>query len=117
LGAWLAWGAGATEKRYRPPAFVLHALSIAMIAGVAAGIEAGQIFLPLKIADPTDFALETIGGLAGYFGLRWLSRAWAPGMGTPGEGQPGAGRDLPRSGAKYPQAGAAAPPPIPPRTD
>jgi VanZ family protein len=82
LGAWLAWGAAAVGRRFRVPAWLLHASSICVIAGTAAGIEFGQIFLPSKNADPTDFVLATIGGLAGYFGFRWLLRAWAPGIGV-----------------------------------
>ena len=34
---------------------------------VAFGIELGQLFLPGKFADITDWALETLGGILGYF--------------------------------------------------
>ncbi|MBI5752360.1 MAG: VanZ family protein [Hydrogenophilales bacterium] len=46
----------------------------ALIAiGLAAfGIEAGQLFMPGKNADITDWVLETMGGVAGYAGARLL---------------------------------------------
>jgi len=41
-----------------------------LIAIVAFSIEIGQLFLPNKNSDFTDFVLETIGGLIGYHGLK-----------------------------------------------
>jgi glycopeptide antibiotics resistance protein len=68
LGALLGIGTLAIRRRLRIPAFVLHVVATIAIAGVAGAIEAGQLFLPGKYADPTDWVLELLGGLAGYFG-------------------------------------------------
>jgi len=52
-----------------------------VVACAAAGIEIGQLFLPDKIADTTDWFLETSGGLVGYFCLRILIPLWQSGRG------------------------------------
>ena len=76
LGALLAVGAVGIRRRLAVPAVLLHAASAVVIACAAAGIEIGQLFLPGKIADTTDWLLETVGGLAGYFCLRILIPRW-----------------------------------------
>ena len=79
LGALLAIGAAGIRRRLAVPDVLLHAASALIIAGAAAGIEIGQLFLPGKIADTTDWVLETIGGLVGYFCLRLLIPVWQSG--------------------------------------
>ena len=70
------WGAAGIRRRWAVPAILLHAASALLIAGVAAGIEIGQLFLPGKVADATDWFLETFGGLVGYVCLRMLLPLW-----------------------------------------
>jgi glycopeptide antibiotics resistance protein len=50
-----------------PPA-LMHSAATLLIAAVALGIEAGQLLLPSKNADATDWLLESLGGLLGYVG-------------------------------------------------
>lgn len=76
LGALLAIGAIGIRRRFPVPAGVLHAAGALVIAGAAAAIEIGQVFLPGKNADATDWLLETLGGLAGYICLRIVSPVW-----------------------------------------
>jgi VanZ family protein len=76
LGALLAIGAIGVRRRFPVPAVLLHLASALVIAGAAAGIEAGQLFLPGKNADATDWLLETLGGVAGYATLWILGSAW-----------------------------------------
>lgn len=73
LGALLAIAAAWLRRRLFIPLAVLHAASALVVAGAAAGIELGQLFLRDKNADPTDFLLETLGALAGYVCLRMLA--------------------------------------------
>jgi VanZ family protein len=81
LGALLAVGAAGIRRRLAVPAILLHAASALILAGAAAGIEIGQVFLPGKVADTTDWLLETFGGLVGYFCLRILIPLWQSGRG------------------------------------
>jgi glycopeptide antibiotics resistance protein len=81
LGALLAVGAAGIRRRFAVPAVLLHAASALVVACAAAGIEIGQLFLPGKIADTTDWLLETLGGLVGYFCLRILLPLWQSGRG------------------------------------
>ena len=76
LGALLAIGAIGIRRRFPVPAGILHAVGALVIAGAAAAIEIGQVFLPGKNADTTDWLLETLGGLAGYFCLWIVSPVW-----------------------------------------
>lgn len=62
------------RRSVRAPSAILHLLAAGFLACTAAAIEAGQLFLPGKFADPTDWALETLGGVAGYFALGWIAR-------------------------------------------
>ena len=48
---------------YRTPASIAFVI---FIAGLAALVEVGQLMLPGKFADGTDWVLEMLGGLAGY---------------------------------------------------
>ncbi|GAB4178309.1 MAG: hypothetical protein Fur0039_22060 [Rhodocyclaceae bacterium] len=59
-----------SARRLAVPGWVLHTLAIPLMAGTAAMIEAGQLFLPGKYADPTDWVLEFGGAAAGYL-LSW----------------------------------------------
>ena len=79
LGALLAAGAARLRRRFAIPAVLLDGASALLIAGAAAGIEIGQVFLPGKVADTTDWLLETMGGLVGYFCLRLLIPVWLGG--------------------------------------
>ena len=81
LGALLAVAAARIRRRVAVPAVLLHAASALVITCAAAGIEIGQLFLPDKIADTTDWLLETLGGLLGYFCLRILIPLWQGGAG------------------------------------
>ena len=81
LGALLAIGALGLRRWLRIPAVLLHAVSALVIACAAAGIEVGQVFLPGKVADTTDWFLETLGGLVGYLCMLVLSPVWRSGRG------------------------------------
>ncbi len=73
LGFLLGWLAAAAQPtRRRPLAYACACAWIALVAGV---VEGGQLLLPKKNADLTDWVLECCGGLAGlwlshYFGRR-----------------------------------------------
>lgn len=70
LGALLAWGVAGLPYVWRMPAAVV---AIGSIVVAALGVELGQVLLPGKIPDTTDWLLESLGGLAGY-ALVWLMR-------------------------------------------
>lgn len=72
LGALLAWGVAVQPWRLRAPLFVLALL---LLAAMPAVIELGQVMLPHKIADTTDWFLAWVGGLAGYALARRFARA------------------------------------------
>ncbi len=63
LGALLAWGVTRQPWRWRSPSLVLAMLILVLMPAV---IELGQVMLPEKIADTTDWLLAWLGGLAGY---------------------------------------------------
>lgn len=63
LGALLAWGVARQPWRWRS---TLFALSMLVLLGMPGLIELGQVMLPEKIADTTDWFLAWMGGLAGY---------------------------------------------------
>ncbi len=77
LGAVLALLAFELRRRWPIPPLLLHGIAAMVIAGLAATVEAGQIFLPGKFADATDWLLEGLGGIAGYLALRWLAPRWS----------------------------------------
>ena len=70
LGAILAVGAAGLRRRIAVPFLLLDAVSMLILSGAAAGIEIGQLFLPDKVADATDWFLESAGGITGYFIVR-----------------------------------------------
>ena len=72
LGGLLAWGVARQPWRWRGPLF---ALSMLVLAGLPAVIEGGQLMLPHKIVDLSDWLLAWLGGLAGYALARRLLRA------------------------------------------
>ena len=72
FGGLLAWGVSSQPWRWRAPLF---ALSMLMLAGLPALVELGQVMLPHKIADTTDWFLAWLGGLAGYGVSRHMLRA------------------------------------------
>lgn len=72
LGGLLAWGVARQPWRWRGPLF---ALAMLVLVGLPAVIEGGQLMLPHKIVDLTDWLLAWLGGLAGYAVARHLLRA------------------------------------------
>lgn len=50
-----------------------RALAVAAMMGVPLGIELGQVLLPGKFPDSTDWFLETMGGMIGYALMRTLA--------------------------------------------
>jgi len=72
LGGLLAWGVARQPWRWRGPLF---ALAMLVLAGMPAVIELGQVMLPHKIVDTTDWLLAWLGGLAGYGMARRMLRA------------------------------------------
>jgi glycopeptide antibiotics resistance protein len=63
LGGLLAWGVARQPWHWRS---ALFAVSMLVLAGMPAVIELGQLMLPSKIVDLTDWLLAWLGGLAGY---------------------------------------------------
>lgn len=63
LGALLAWWVSGLSWRWRGYAM---AAALAAIIVVALGIELGQVLLPGKYPDTTDWFLESAGGILGY---------------------------------------------------
>jgi glycopeptide antibiotics resistance protein len=72
LGGLLVWGVTRQRWRWRAPLF---ALAMLVLAGLPAVIEGGQLMLPHKVVDPTDWLLAWLGGLAGYAAARRVLRA------------------------------------------
>lgn len=70
-GVLLAWTTAPlrSSKWGRPAA----AASIALLAALAFVIELGQVLLPSKYPDLTDWLLETAGGLIGYLSFRFVA--------------------------------------------
>ncbi|MCL4745196.1 MAG: VanZ family protein [Burkholderiaceae bacterium] len=89
LGALLGLAVVYLRPRLPVPVVWVHLVMFAAIAGVAGAIEAGQLLLPAKSADPSDWFLETLGAGLGYVGLlrakRALDRGGATGGGEHGE--------------------------------
>lgn len=75
LGGPLAWGVSGLPYLWRAPA-TLAAVGLIVLA--ALGIELGQVLLPDKIPDMTDWLLESLGGLAGFALARMLTRPSPP---------------------------------------
>ncbi len=63
LGGLLAWGVANQPWHWRAPMFALSMLALAGLPGV---VELGQLMLPEKIVDATDWLLAWFGGVAGY---------------------------------------------------
>jgi glycopeptide antibiotics resistance protein len=63
LGALLAWFAGSVPWRWRG---VAGLAAFMIILATPLGIELGQMLLPDKFPDTTDWVLESAGGLMGY---------------------------------------------------
>lgn len=70
LGVLLGVGVSKIRDYFWQPIAVLFA--VVAIGLLAMGIELGQMFLPGKNADITDFALELLGGWLGYWGATKL---------------------------------------------
>jgi glycopeptide antibiotics resistance protein len=98
LGALLAWGVAAQPWRLRKP---LRLLSMLVLVAMPAVIELGQVMLPHKIADTTDWFLAWAGGLAGYGLARRFARA--PRFAGPRRAEPaGRGTDTGVTGQRTP---------------
>jgi len=79
LGILLAIGTRHLMKATHVAHAVWHSLALCFVAGAAAGIELGQVFLPNKHPDVTDWTLACLGGIAGYIGsLRLAPRLASP---------------------------------------
>ena len=63
LGGLLAWGVARQPWRWRS---LLFALAMLVLVLMPALIELGQVMLPEKVVDTTDWLLAWLGGLAGY---------------------------------------------------
>ncbi len=63
LGAFLAWWVSGLSWRWR--GYAAAASWLALVA-TALGIELGQVLLPGKFPDTTDWFLESAGGVSGY---------------------------------------------------
>ena len=72
LGALLAIGVSGVERRLPGLPNWLYAGCGLIVANVAAGVEAGQLLLPGKNADLTDFLLEVLGAVIGFVAMRLL---------------------------------------------
>ncbi len=72
LGGLLAWGVARQPWRWRGPLFAVAVLALVLMPAL---IELGQVMLPEKIADTTDWFLAWMGGLAGYGVVRHILRA------------------------------------------
>ena len=72
LGGLLAWGVVRQPWRWRGTLFVVAMLVLVLMP---AFIELGQVMLPEKIADTTDWMLAWLGGLSGYGVARRVLRA------------------------------------------
>jgi VanZ family protein len=70
-GVLLAYGV----SRVRSPLWrgIAGFLSILFITGIAFTVELGQVLLPGKYPDLTDWVIETAGGILGYLAWRFLS--------------------------------------------
>ena len=88
LGALLAWGVARQPWRWRSPLF---ALAMLVLVGMPAVVELGQLMLPHKIVDMTDWFLESLGAGLGYVMYRTMRRrvssAGRPTVGRPDPGQ------------------------------
>ena len=73
-GALLAWWVSVLSWRWRSYAALAVMLALAVLP---MGIEYGQVFLPDKVADTTDWLLETMGGMLGYFLFRTIHKRLA----------------------------------------
>jgi len=71
LGGLLAWCVADLPWRWRAPAGFMAFL---LILAVPLGIELGQVLLPEKYPDTTDWLLASLGGGAGYLLVRALRR-------------------------------------------
>jgi glycopeptide antibiotics resistance protein len=75
FGALLGWWVSGLSWRWRGYA---AAASLLACISVAFGIELGQVFLPEKFPDTTDWFLESSGGLIGYVMFRTLHARLRP---------------------------------------
>jgi glycopeptide antibiotics resistance protein len=75
LGALLAWWVSSLSWRWRGYA-AAAALFVVVVAGL--GIELGQVLLPGKFPDTTDWFLESVGGALGYVLFRMVRSRLLP---------------------------------------
>ncbi|MBU1664158.1 MAG: VanZ family protein [Gammaproteobacteria bacterium] len=75
LGVLLAWWVSGLSWRWRGYA---AAASLLSIIAIALGIELGQVLLPGKFPDTTDWFLESVGGMLGYVMFRIIHNRLLP---------------------------------------
>ncbi|AFL75532.1 VanZ family protein [Thiocystis violascens] len=75
LGALIGWGARQVDCRWSRPVFLAATLVIVMLPLI---VELGQVLLPEKIPDTTDWLLACLGGMAGYAAASRLLRPEIP---------------------------------------
>ena len=71
LGAFLALAAKSLRYQRSVAHVVVRVLTFAVLLSAPIAIELGQVMLPGKYPDTTDWLLETIGALLGYALLAW----------------------------------------------
>ena len=108
LGALLAWGRWGLARGARRPG--LDALILALALAPTALIEAGQLALPDKHPDSTDWLLEWLGVAIGYLGTLTLARRWHPPLAAPAS----AGARAGPAGVRPPQGMEPSQPPASP---
>lgn len=96
LGALLAWFVAGLPWLWRSYGSVV---SVMVVMITALGVELGQVMLPEKFPDTTDWVLESVGGIMGYILLRMVRSSPKPALvrRTP---PPGMGHGQIRSGRK-----------------
>lgn len=115
LGVAFAFAAAAARSRLTRA--LVQAAAVLALIGLPALIEAGQIALPGKNPDPTDWMLAVLGGSLGYYATRrWLalhgSASPAPALHTQTQA-PAAAPPVPAAQMLTKPAAAAPPAPAP----
>jgi VanZ family protein len=52
-------------------------IALLIASAYAVTDEYHQSFVPMRVPDPADWALDTLGALAGVLGMRWLESTLA----------------------------------------
>lgn len=75
LGVLLAYAGLALRDSVLKTVFAVMALGLLLL--IPFGIELGQVLLPGKVADSTDWLLAVFGGMGGYFGFGFIQQRLA----------------------------------------